>query len=165
MIRVNKFTFLPKPESATHYALANFLCWGVITHACVFIIPVATLMVKKVKLPEDNMVLGRDEVEEYDDLSMDGTSQGEGTKASEDASDYEDDPKGAPGRLHFGDDRCRKVFQLTKDVEEGIARVCGGPIDCSRKGHKRTTDQGKPGIYDTIKTLHYVDGILGTHRT
>ena len=25
--------------------------------------------------------------------------------------------------------------------------------------------QGKPGVYDTIKTLNYVNGILSTYRT
>ena len=82
-------------------------------------------MVKKVKLPEDSMVLGRDESVNYDDdLSLDGVgSQGEDTKGSEDASDYEDDPQGAPGRLHFGSDRCLKLFQLSKDVQDGTVRV------------------------------------------
>jgi hypothetical protein len=122
-------------------------------------------MVKKVKLPEDSMILGRDEIVDYDELSLDGVSQGEDTKGSEDASDYEDDPQGAPGRLHFGSDRCLKLFQLSKDVQDGTVRVCGGSSDCNRKGHKKTTERGLPGVYDTIKTLHYVDGIQSTHRT
>jgi hypothetical protein len=39
-------------------------------------------MVKKVKLPEDSNVLGMDEIMAYDDLSLDGTSQGGETRAS-----------------------------------------------------------------------------------
>jgi hypothetical protein len=50
-------------------------------------------------------------------------------------------------------------------VESGVIRVCGGSRDCSRKGHKKEIEQGEPGVYNTVKTHHYVDGILSTHRT
>jgi hypothetical protein len=123
-------------------------------------------MANKVKLVGDGNVLGMDEVKNYENLSLDGTSQGGGTIALQDASDFEDNPKSAPAQLHFGQDRCLKLFQLSKGTaESGIIRVCGGSTDCKRNGHKRGTDKGDPGIYDTIKTLNYVDGILSTHCT
>jgi hypothetical protein len=121
-------------------------------------------MTKRVKLAGDSNVLGMDEVAEFDNLSLD-RSQGEVTTGSQDASNYEDNPKRAPDRLHFGRDRCMKLFQLSKDEERGVVRVCGGGQDCKRSGHKRITKQGDPGVYDTIKTLNYVDGILSTFRT
>jgi hypothetical protein len=121
-------------------------------------------MTKRVKLAEDSNVLGMDEVVEFDNLSLDG-SQGEVTTGSQDASDYEDNPKCAPDRLHFGQDRCLKMFQLSKDEERGVVRVCGGGQDCKRSGHKHLTTQGDPGVYDTVKTLNYVDGILSTFQT
>jgi hypothetical protein len=122
-------------------------------------------MANKVKLLGGSSALGMDEVDQdYDNLSLDG-SQGEETTGSHDVSDYEDNPKRAPSRLHFGKDRCLKLFQLNKDEEKGVMRVCGGPQDCKRSGHKKSVEQGKPGVYDTVKTLNYVDGILSTHRT
>jgi hypothetical protein len=121
------------------------------------------LMVKKVKLVGDGNVLEMDEVDNYDSLSLDGASQGEGTMASQDVSDFEDDPKSAPARLHFGQDRCFKLFQLSKDIETGVIQVCGGLKDCKRNGHKWGTDLGDPGMYETIKTQNYVDGILSSY--
>jgi hypothetical protein len=123
-------------------------------------------MAKRVKLARDSNVLGmEDEVgNDYDNLSLDG-SQGEETAGSQDASNYKDNPKQAPDRLHFGWDWCLKLFQLTKVEERGVVRVCGGGQDCKRNGHKRITEQGEPGVYNTIKTLNYVDGILNTFRT
>jgi hypothetical protein len=115
-------------------------------------------MVKQVKLVGDGNILEMDEEVNYDDLSLDAASRGEETTASQDASDFEDNPKSAPGRLHFGSDRCLKLFQLSKDVESRVVRVCGGPKECKRNGLKRSTNQGEPGVYDTIKTLNYVDG-------
>jgi hypothetical protein len=120
-------------------------------------------MTKRVKLARDSNVLQMDEVAEFDNLSLDG-SQGEVTTGSQDASDYEDNPKRAPDRLHFGRDWCLKLFQLSNDEERGVVRVCGGGQDCKRSGHKRITEQGDPGVYDMIKTLNYVDGILNTFR-
>jgi hypothetical protein len=59
-------------------------------------------MANKVKLVGDGNVLGIDEVENYDNLSLDESSQGMGTMALQDASDFEDNPKSAaPARLHF----------------------------------------------------------------
>jgi hypothetical protein len=78
-------------------------------------------MARKVKLTGDGNILSMDEVEDHDNnLSLDGASHGGETMASQDASDYEDDPKSAPARLHFGRDRCLKLFQLSKDVESGV---------------------------------------------
>ena len=77
-------------------------------------------MTKRVKLAGDSNVLGMDKVaEDYDNLSLDG-SQGEATAGSQDASDYEDNPKRAPDRLHFGRDWCLKLFQLSRDEEQGV---------------------------------------------
>jgi hypothetical protein len=123
-------------------------------------------MAKKVKRTEGSNALIMDEVDPYDNLSLDGTSQGGETEASQDASDYEDDdPRSAPVRLHFGPDWCHKLFQLSKDEAKGVIRVCVGPEDCKRNGHKKATEQGEPGVYDTIKTMNYVDRILSLHRT
>jgi hypothetical protein len=114
-------------------------------------------MMKRVKLAGDSNVLGMDKVgEDYNNLSLDG-SQGEAMAGSQDASDYNDNPKRAPDQLHFGWDWCLKLFQLTKDEERGVVRVCGGGPDCKRNGHKRLTKQGDPGVYDTIKSLNYVN--------
>ena len=75
--------------------------------------------------------------------------------------------KGTPGLLprhaYFGEDRCRAKFKLKEDKE--VVRVCGGGKDCSRKHHKRSEDRGRVGIYDTITTRIYVDGILASYRT
>jgi hypothetical protein len=49
-------------------------------------------MMKRVKLAGDNNVLGMDEDAELENLSLDG-SQGEVTTGSQDASNYEDNPK------------------------------------------------------------------------
>jgi hypothetical protein len=38
-------------------------------------------------------------------------------------------------------------------------------LDCCCKGHKNRGIQGPVGIYDTITTRDYCDGILSTHRT
>jgi hypothetical protein len=125
-------------------------------------------MAKKVKIAGDpSNVLGRDEVVGHNDdnFSLDEESQGVETMASQDASDFEDNPKDAPSKLYFGEDRCLKMFQLSKDSERGLIRVCGGPTPCKRNGHKRLTEEGAPGVYDTIKTANYVDGILSSHRT
>jgi hypothetical protein len=74
-------------------------------------------MTKRVKLAGDSNVLGMDKVsKDCNNLSLDG-SQGEATAGSQDASDYEDNPKRAPDRLHFGRDQCLELFQLTKDEE------------------------------------------------
>jgi hypothetical protein len=122
-------------------------------------------MTKRVKLAGDSNVLGMDKVaKDYNNLSLDG-SQGEATAGSQDASNYKDNPKRAPDRLHLGRDQCLKLFQWTKDEERGVVRVCGGGPDCKRNGRKRLTEQGDPGVYDTIKTLNYFDGVLNTFRT
>jgi hypothetical protein len=102
--------------------------------------------------------------DDYTNLSLD-RSQGEATTGSQDSSDYKDNPRRAPDRLHFGQDRCLKLFQLTKDKEQGMVHVCGGGRDCKCNGHKQITKQGDPGVYNTMKTLNYVDGILSTFRT
>lgn len=59
-------------------------------------------MVRKVKLLGDDRAPGMDEDVNYDNLSLDGMLQGGETMASQEASDYEDDSKSAPARLHFG---------------------------------------------------------------
>jgi hypothetical protein len=50
-------------------------------------------------------------------------------------------------------------------VEEGVWRVCGGPEDCRRSGHKGLDDLGMVGTYETIKTSTYTDGLLETYRS
>jgi hypothetical protein len=77
-------------------------------------------MMKRVKLAGDSNVLGMDEVgEDYNNLSLDG-SQAEATAGSRDASNYEDNPKRAPDWLHFGRDWCLRLFQLSRDEEQGM---------------------------------------------
>ena len=123
-------------------------------------------MTKTIKIPKDDNILGLGKVEGYDDdLILDEASQEAMTLGSEDVSDYEGDPKRAPTSLYFGKDRCLKLFQLKGDAESEIFRVCGGPADCIRKGHRHMDKQGQEGVYDTIKTLTYVDGLLHTWRT
>jgi hypothetical protein len=122
-------------------------------------------MTKTVKLPEDRDTLGMDEIVE-DDLSLDELSETEGsrdggTAVSEDVSDYDGKPKEAPSHAFFGLDRCRSQFQLKNDNRNHIVRVCGGSTDCSRKGHRKGGNRAQAGVYDTIKTRDYVDGILG----
>jgi len=83
-------------------------------------------------------------------------------------SDYEDgNPKEAPDVCAFGEENCRKIFQLKGDTKEGMKRVCGGLANsCTRAGHR---EEGRPlgpiGLYDVIRTVRKVDGILATHRT
>jgi hypothetical protein len=51
---------------------------------------------------------------------------------------------------------------LKGDVKLGIERVCGGSgsvVSCARTGHR------EKGVYETIKTVRKVDGILSTHQT
>ena len=122
---------------------------------------------KKVVLPDSSVGGGKDGIVIDDDLSLGDYSAEEDsegrTDGSEDVSDYEGNPKEAPRCAFFGADRCRAKFKLKEDRQ--VVRVCGGPMDCSRKHHKKSPDRGLPGVYDTIKTRTYVDGILGTYRT
>ena len=98
--------------------------------------------------------------------SEDGSQGGE-TAASQDVSDYDADPKAAPARVFIGVTRCLKEFQLKGDADKGIVRVCGGPgDDCRRTQHKSlAVPKGKVGVYDSIKTANYVDGVKSTFKT
>jgi hypothetical protein len=112
--------------------------------------------------------LGRREPDETEDgsggyISSDDSHGGD----TEDVSDYDGDPKGAPTVCVFTDLTCRKVFQLSGDAALDIYRVCGGKAGkCVRTGHgEKDRAVGLPGVYDTIRTIHKVDGILKTYRT
>ena len=83
-------------------------------------------------------------------------------------SDYEDgNPKEAPDVCAFGEENCRKIFQLKGDTKDGMKWVCGGLAStCTRPGHgEESRPMGPIGIYDIIRTVRKVDGILATHRT
>ena len=121
-------------------------------------------MARKVKIPESKTAFGLDEIEDFD-LAVDDYSQGGESQWSVDVSDYEDNIKDAPRRVYIGPDRCRKVFQLANDTEQGVVRVCGGPDDCRRAGHKALEKLGAVGTYETIKTTKYIDGLIHTHRS
>ena len=77
-------------------------------------------MTKRVKLSENDTELGMDEIKGDDNLSLDDVSGDGDTMTSQDASEFEGDPKSAPERLFFGQDRCLKQFQLTNDVANGV---------------------------------------------
>ena len=79
-------------------------------------------MTKRVKLPEFKYGLGMGEIAN-DDLSLDDLSRGEETAASQDVSDYDDNPKDAPRRVFIGEERCCKMFQLQNDIEKDIMHV------------------------------------------
>jgi len=119
---------------------------------------------KLVKLLESSDALDLDEVKDFD-LAVDGQSQDGQSLASEDVSDYDGNPKAAPRRVYIGPGRCRKVFQLTSDVDDDVWRVCGGPEDCRRSGHKSIDDYGAVGTYETIKTSTYTDGLVHTYQS
>jgi hypothetical protein len=107
-------------------------------------------MTKRVKLPEDREIVGEDEIIN-DDLSLDELSEAEGSRggamsASEDISDYEGKPRGAPSHAFFGPDRCQNQFQLKNDHRSQIVRVCGGSTECSRKGHKKGGTRAQLGF-------------------
>jgi hypothetical protein len=121
-------------------------------------------MTRRVKLPKVEYGLGMGEIAD-DDLSLDELSRGEETAASQDVSDYDDNPKDAPRRIFIGEERCRKMFQLQNDIEQDIMRVCGGKEECRRQGHKNEPSRGAPGSYETIRTSTYADGILSSFRT
>jgi len=168
----DQITFFVKPGLATHVRYNKFTLLGgvlltLISHELVFIIPHRGPMVKKVVLPDDSVGEGKDGIVGDDDLSLENYSDGEEsggrTEGSEDVSIYEGNPKEAPRYAFFGANRCRAKFKLKEDRQ--VTRVCGGPMDCSRKHHKKSPDRGLPGIYDTIRTRIYVDGILSTYRS
>ena len=119
---------------------------------------------KLVKMPESSDALDLDGIDDYD-LAVDGQSQDGQSLASEDVSEYNGKPKAAPRRVYIGSERCRKVFQLAGDADDDVWRVCGGPKDCRRAGHKGLEDLGAVGTYRTIKTLTYTDGLLETYRS
>ena len=71
-------------------------------------------------------------------------------------SDYEDgNPKEAPDVCAFGEENCRKIFQLKGDAKEGMKWVCGGLANsCTRAGHREDDRPlGPIGIYDVIRTV------------
>jgi hypothetical protein len=122
-------------------------------------------MAKKVQLPpEERMAFGLDEIEDIDlDFAVDSYSEDGGSQRSADVSDHEDNIKAAPRRVYIGADRCRKLFQLANDTDTGMIRVCGGPDDCRRAGHKAMADRGEMGTYETIMTTKYIDGRQDTY--
>jgi hypothetical protein len=128
-------------------------------------------MTKRVTVPDDPVIKGEDMIANDDDLLLNDYSEAEASQdgraagSGEDVSDYEGNPKGAPPQAYFGLDRCRSQFQLNHDCRDQIVRVCGGGLECCCKGHKSGESQGPVGIYDTITTRNYCDGILSTHRT
>ena len=124
-------------------------------------------MTRKVTLPEGISAEGKDGIVVDDDLSLENYSEGEeshgGRTDTSAVSDYEGNPREAPRYAFFGEDRCRAKFKLKEDRQ--AIRVCGGPKECSRKYHKKCSDRGLTGVYDTITTRIYVDGILSSYRT
>ena len=114
---------------------------------------------------------GRERPDETEDRSenydYDSSDESIGEETAN-VSDYEgDNPKEAPDVCAFGEDNCRKVFQLKGDAKNGLERVCGGlASSCTRTGHgEESRARGPVGLYDVIRTVRKVDGILATHRT
>jgi len=114
---------------------------------------------------------GRDGPDETEDGSVnydyDSSDESIGEETAN-VSDYEDgNPKEAPDVCAFGEDNCRKIFQLKGDAKDGLKRVCGGlASSCTRTGHGEDSRPiGPVGIYDVIRTVRKVDGILSTHHT
>ena len=69
--------------------------------------------------------------------------------------------------MRITEDRCRYQFQLKGDDAKGVVRICGalGSI-CRRTGHKDPNGpRGDEGVYDTITTNTYVDGLKESYRT
>ena len=164
-----QITFLSKRALRHSFAIQFYFVRGcLLTLSCelVFIIPHRGPMAKKVTLADGSVEGEKDGIASDDDLSLERYSDEESggrTDGSEAVSEYEGNPKEAPRYAFFGEDRCRAKFKLKEDRH--IIRVCGGSMDCSRKHHKKSPDRGLPGVYDTIKTRIYVDGILHTYRT
>jgi hypothetical protein len=114
---------------------------------------------------------GRDGPDEAEDGSAnynyDSSDESIGEETAN-VSDYEDgNPKEAPDVCAFFEENCRKIFQLKGDAKDGLKRVCGGlASSCTRTGHgEESRPIGPVGLYDVIRTVRKVDGILSTHRT
>jgi hypothetical protein len=96
----------------------------------------------------------------------DGSSKGDGggseTGSYGSVSDYTGPSKQAPGKMLFGQATCRVIHVLPSD-KGGIERVCGRKIGtCTQAGHG-VLAKAIEGIYDTIASRKYVDGVLSTH--
>jgi hypothetical protein len=96
---------------------------------------------------------------------VDNYSQDDQSLASDDVSNYDGKPKAAPSRVYIGPEQCRKVFQLPSDTDTGIKQVCGGPEDCHHLGHNSIQEFGPTGMYETVKTSKYVNGLFGTYQS
>jgi hypothetical protein len=99
---------------------------------------------------------------EGDDDSSEGEDGGSEAGSRGSVSDYTGPAKQAPGKMLFGPTTCRAIYVLSSD-KGGIERVCGRKVGtCTRAVHG-VLAKASEGIYDTIASRKYVDGVLSTH--
>ena len=122
-------------------------------------------MVKKVTFSDSSVGVRKGRDCRDDDLSLGDTpkerSRVEAGRMGQRMCRSTKGTPGSPRHAFFGEDRCRAKFKLKEDE---VVRVCGGArIAVVNITREVRTVAG--GIYDTINTRIYVDGILASYRT